>query len=156
MVPWVHISDITSYRTQICISSVVAPFLEIWVRRKRERVLFSDTAWVPWHTGNTYLCIKDIKKCILHDGTPLGPIPNHTLHPTPTHYPSVCAFATLSAVPNQRVWRGSGLSSPQTVSLHRCWLETGLYLTGVTLCVSVRKHAVYNQFQQTSTDTLRC
>ena len=26
--------------------------------------------------------------------------------PPPTHYPSVCASATLSAVPNQRVWRG--------------------------------------------------
>jgi len=65
-----HISDITSYRTQIWISSVVPPFLEIWVRRKRERVLFSDTLWVPWHTRDTYLCIKYIKKCILHDRRP--------------------------------------------------------------------------------------
>ena len=54
----------------IWISSVVPPFLEILVRRKRERVLFSDTV-CPWHTGDTYLCIKDIKKCILHDRSPL-------------------------------------------------------------------------------------
>ena len=61
---------ITSNRTQIWISSVVPPFLEIW--RKRESVLFSDTLWVPWHTGDTYLCIKDIKKCILHDRSPFN------------------------------------------------------------------------------------
>ena len=48
-------------------------FLKIWVRRKRERVLFSDAAWVPRHRGvDTYLCIKDIKKCILHDRSPLS------------------------------------------------------------------------------------
>ena len=69
--PSVHVSNITSYRTQIWISSVVAPFLEIWVRRKRERVLFSDAAWVPRHTGDTCWCIKDIRKCILHDRSPL-------------------------------------------------------------------------------------
>ena len=69
-----HISDISSYRTQIWINSVVPLSLEIWVRRKRERVLFSDTLWVPWHTGDTCWCIRDIKKCILHDRSPLNEI----------------------------------------------------------------------------------
>jgi len=56
----------------VCIRSVGAPFLDIWVWRKRERVVFSDTWWVPWHTGDTYSCIKDVQKCILHDRSPLN------------------------------------------------------------------------------------
>ena len=56
----------------VFIRSVAAPFLEIWVWRKIERVVFSDTWWVPWHTGDTYSCIKDGQKCILHDRSPLS------------------------------------------------------------------------------------
>ena len=56
----------------VFIRSVSAPFLEIWVWRKRERVVFSDTWWVPWHTGDTCSCIKDVQKCILHDRSPLN------------------------------------------------------------------------------------
>ena len=27
--------------------------------------------WVPWNTEDTYSCIKDVQKCILHDRSPL-------------------------------------------------------------------------------------
>ena len=89
----------------------------------------------------------------------LGPIPNHPLHPTPTHLPlrSRGGSATLSAVPNQRVWSGvEGAIKPSNS-------ESASVLTGdrslpdrSQRSVSVRKHAVYKQFQQTSTDKLRC
>ena len=55
----------------VFIRSVAAPFLDIWVWRKIERVVFSNTWWVPWNTGDTYSCIKDVQKCILHDRSPL-------------------------------------------------------------------------------------
>ena len=59
------------YGSQIYKKSGSAPFLEIWVRWKRERVVFLETLWVSLHTGDTYLFIKDIKKCILHNRWPL-------------------------------------------------------------------------------------
>ena len=46
----------------VFIRSVAAQFLEIWVWRKIERVVFSDT----------YSCRKDVHKCILHDRSPLN------------------------------------------------------------------------------------
>jgi len=53
------------------------------------------------------------------------------LHTTPPFARSRGGSTIFSAVPNQRVWRGSGLSSPQTASMHRCWLHLLHYLTGL-------------------------
>ena len=45
----------------------------------------------------------------------VGPIPNHALHPTPTHYPSVCTFARrvrhikCCSKPTSVEWCGGGV-----------------------------------------------
>ena len=89
-----------------------------------------------------------------------GPIPIHRLYPTPTHYPSVCAFARRVR-PHYVLFQtnecggGVGYQAKQRVCIGADFTCCPTWPDS-TLCVSVRKQTVYKQFLQTFTDKLRC
>ena len=47
-------------------------FRDLGMEENREGCVFWHL--VPWNTGDTYSCIKDVQKCILHDRSPLNKV----------------------------------------------------------------------------------
>jgi len=67
-----HKNIVTSQSDQNLISSFSDRFLYKWIRTKRKRIFFPGTFQISYHSRDTYLWIKDMKKWILHNRWPLN------------------------------------------------------------------------------------